>query len=147
MIRMDIWTIPSPIVFTLMIALLYSSLTSMRIKRVAYNVAEHLANTSGSGLSKGSMGGFCTRSTPSWVRVIGWGASFAAIAMLIYVGMRFGWPWAIGYAVSDHILKSLDIPILPTVDQAYTMVESQVAKNAPHMSEQVAAYRSNYQHQ
>ena len=144
---MTIWTIPIPAVVGAMLTLLYLNLTCMRVSRVAYNICSHLAETEGSGVGKHSLSGYISRSTPKWATYGGWLASLASLAVLIYVGMRFGWLWAVGYAVGDHILKSLELPIVPTVSQAYAMVEKQVETEVPQIRGAVAQYRGDYRHE
>lgn len=144
---MTIWTVPIYFVVGTMLGLLYLNLICMRISRVAYNVCTYLADKSGSGVGKHSLSGYITRSTPKWARFGGWTASFASLAMLFYVGLRFGWLWALGLAVVDHCLKSIELPIVPTVSQAYSIVEKQVEKETPQISKGVAEYRDSYKHE
>ena len=84
--------------------------------------------------------------TPGWVNPLGWSTIVIAFALMIYLGIRFGWPWAVGLAVLDFILKSFDIPMLPTVDQTYGLVLKKARGAAPRLAEQLEAHRPDYQH-
>jgi hypothetical protein len=69
-----------------------------------------------------------------------------ALLLLIYVGMRFGWLWAIGYAAGDHLLKTFGFPILPSVRQGYSLIQNHASKRSPGMAAQILEYRDNYVH-
>ena len=128
---MDIWTIPSPVVFALMIGVLYLGLLSMKVQKLAFDLTEELSALDGSGVSKRNAGGFLSRLTPTWIKVCGWLSSLSALAILIYVWLRFGWLWALAYAACDHLIKHLEPPILPTAEQSYGMLEKQAQKSMP----------------
>ena len=144
---MDIWMIPHSFVLTSLGLLLYLGLVSRRAQRVAFNISEYLVEKKGTGVSSSSVGGVFKRITPSWVRICVWLTSFSSLGMLIYIGMRYGWPWALGYALGDHLLKSVEIPIFPSVDRSYGLIEQQAQKNAPKLVTQaIAEYRQDYVH-
>lgn len=144
---MNIWTVPTPAVFGLMALVLYFGLFSMKIQKIAYNLGTQFATQSGSGVSKPSLNSFCTLVTPTWVRAAGWVSTFLALLMLIYVGMRFGWLWAVAYVAGDHMLKTFGFPILPTVRQGYSLIQNQASKKAPGMAAQILEYRDDYVHE
>ena len=106
---MNIWTVPTPVVFGLMALVLYVGLFGMKIQKIAYNLGTQFATQSGSGVSKPSLNSFCTLVTPTWVRAAGWVSTFLALLMLIYVGMRFGWLWAVAYVAGDHYVEDVRI--------------------------------------
>lgn len=138
---MDIWTIPSPFVFALMVGVLYLGLLSMKVQRIAFDLTEELSGREGSGVSKRNAAGFCSRLTPTWIKVSGWLSSLSAFLILVYVGLRFGWLWALGYAFLDHLIKHLEPPILPSAEQSYAMLEKQAQKTMPDRVSQMKALR------
>lgn len=144
---MDIWTIPSPFVFTLMLGVLYLGLLSMKVQRIAFDLTEELSGVEGSGVSKRNAAGFCSRLTPTWIKVSGWLSSLSALLILVYVGFRFGWPWALAYAVLDHLIKHLEPPILPSADQSFAMLEKQAQKTMPERLPRIKALRPERQSQ
>lgn len=144
---MTIWTIPIAGTIAVILAFLALGLVSRKVQRVAYNIAEYLANKEGSGVPKGSVGGFCSRITPKWAKAMVWVSSFAALALMVYVGMRFGWPWAFGYVVGDHLLKSVEIPVFPSIDKSFDMIKKQAEKSAPtRVVTEIEAFRDSYEH-
>jgi hypothetical protein len=143
---MNIWTVPTPFVFGLMALVLYFGLLSMKIQTIAYNLGTQFATKRGSGVSKPSLNSFCTLVTPTWVRVVGWVSTLMALLLLIYVGMRYGWFWAIGYAAADHLLKTFGFPILPSVRQGYSLIQNHASKSSPGMAAQILEYRDSYVH-
>ncbi len=144
---MNIWTVPSPVVFGLMALVLYFGLFSMKIQKIAYNLGTQFAAKGGSGVSRPSLNSFCSLVTPTWVRAAGWISTLMALLLLIYVGMRFGWLWAVAYAAGDHLLKTFGFPILPTVSQGYSLIHNCASKGAPGMAAQILEYRDEYVHE
>jgi hypothetical protein len=139
---MNLWTIPLPAIVALALVVLSFGLAGRKIQSVAYDLADQLVLIDGSGVSKRNLESFSSRIVPSWAKLLGWVASFAALGLLVYLGMRFGWPWAVGYAVADHGLKTMGIPSLPTVKQIHKILQARaektVPKIAPHMAEVTA---------
>ena len=142
---MTIWTVPLPAVLVLMLVFLYLGLLGMKIQKVAYDVADRLVAKEGTGVSKRNVESFCSRIVPFWSRAAGWTASRAALLLLFYVGFRFGWPWAVGYAVTDHLLKSVGFPILPTVAQAHNILLAEARKKAPETVSSMEALQGETQ--
>jgi hypothetical protein len=143
---MDIWTVPSPAVFALMATVLYLGIVSMKVQKVAFNVADDLVAKPDSGVSNRNVGGFTSRITPAWAKVLGWGTSFGGLLMMIYIALRFEWYWAAAYIVGDHLLKNLEPPVVPTVSQCYSLIENQAKKNLPKLASEVSAHRPEYVH-
>lgn len=140
-------TLPNPLVFSCLAVVFYSSLVGRRVDRVAYNVAEHLVGTEGTGVSKSSMSGLRKQITPKWAAAMVWVCSFLALGFMIYFGFRYGVVWAIVYAACDHILKKLEIPIFPSVDNAYSMISDQAEKRSSSaIHRAIEDYRPNYEH-
>lgn len=144
---MTLWNIPTPAVFAVMAVVLYVGLFSMKIQKIAFNLASQFATKKGSGVSARSMNSFCNRVTPVWVRALGWLSSLGAFLILIYLWLRFGWPWALAYAAGDHLLKTFGFPILPTVKQGYSILERHAPKGAPDMATQIREHRDLYVHE
>ena len=135
-----------PMVATVIIVVLYSGMVGRRIQRMGWNLAEHLVTKKGTGVSKSSMGMLRSKLTPRWAVVLGWSASFASLGILIYIAMRFGWPWAVGYAVGDHLIKVLDPPILPNLKSCYSLILGESRKHASKMTSHLEEYRDHYKH-
>lgn len=143
---MTIWTIPTPAVLTVIVGLLYLGLLSRRVQTVAYNIATHLGEKEGTGVSSSSVGGWSGRLSPPWTAYLLWGTTLAALILLFYVGFRYGIWWALAYGGLDHLLKSLNIPILPTLSQSYAMVKAQAQKQAPELVKHIEAHQDDYVH-
>lgn len=71
--------------------------------------------------------------------VFGLGSELRLLGVLVYVGLRFGWLWAVGYAVADHLIKTVGPPALLTTKQVHRLLlaraEKTAPKIAPHMAE------------
>lgn len=143
---MDIWNVSIPILIALMVIVQYLGMIGRKIQRMGWNLAEHLVEKKGTGVSKSSMGMLRSRITPRWAAVLGWGASFASLGLLIYVAIRFGWMWAIAYVAGDHILKVLDVPILPSLKSCYSLFVKRSEVHASKMTSHLEEYREHYQH-
>jgi preprotein translocase subunit SecF len=135
---MDIWTIPLPAILATALIVLAFGLTGRKIQKVAYDLADQLLLVEGSGVSKRNLESFSTRIVPLWAKASSWIASFAALGILIYVGVRFGWLWAVGYALADHALKTVGIPSLPTLKQTQRILHSRAEKTAPKIAPHLA---------
>ena len=117
---------------------MFLGLAGRKVQSVAYDVADQLVLKDGSGVSKRNLESFTARIVPGWSKVLGWGASFASLGVLVYVGLRFGWPWAVGYAVIDHLLKTVGIPTLPTTAQIQRVLLSKARNTAPKIAPHIA---------
>ena len=131
---MNVWTIPLPLIVALAVLILLLGLVGRKVQKVAYDLADELLLVDGSGVSKRNLESFSTKIVPTWAKVSNWAASFAALGLLVYVGMRFGWLWALGYAVADHVLKIAGIPTLPTVKQAQKTLHKRAELTAPRIA-------------
>lgn len=138
---MSIWTIPVPVVAALMLGAFYLSLVGMRIQKIAYDVADGMAEEKDSGISNRNLESFVKRIVPKWSRVSSWLGGIVSVLLLFYVGFRFGWPWAVGYIVADHLLKNLNLPIFPGQAKAQQMLLEQAQERAP---EKVPAMKRFY---
>ena len=128
---MNLQTVPIPAVAALMLGALALSLVSMKIQKVAYDVADALALDKESGISKRNLDGFVKRIVPVWSKVSAWISVLLSGVILVYVWMRFGWPWALGYIAVDHLLKSLKLPFLPTLEQIHSILQSEAQHKTP----------------
>lgn len=128
---MDIWSVPTPAVITALILVYLMRLASTRISNLTYDFAEDLSERKE--ISSSNIGLVRRQLTPSWVNPVGWTGTLGNLALFVYLGLRFGWLWAIGYAVLSHLLESYPPPFPPTSGQARAMVLTQARKNAPHL--------------
>jgi len=135
---MNFWNVPIAAVIATATAILVLGLAGRKVQSVAYDLADLLMLTDGSGVSKRNLESFTARIVPGWAKGLGWGASFASLGVLVYVGLRFGWPWAIGYAVTDHLLKTVGIPTLPTTAQIQRVLLAKARKTAPKIAPHIA---------
>ena len=135
---MQLWTIPLPAVVATAVTILFLGLAGRKVQSVAYDISDELMLKEGSGVSKRNLESFTSRIVPGWAKFLGWGASFASLGVLVYVGMRFGWLWAIGYAVVDHLLKTVGLPTLPTTSQTQRVLLSKARKTAPKIAPYMA---------
>jgi hypothetical protein len=131
---MNFWTVPIAAVIATATAILFLGLAGRKVQSVAYDIADRLMLKDGSGVSKRNLESFTARIVPGWSKALGWGASFASLGVLVYVGIRFGWLWAIGYAVTDHLLKTVGVPTLPTTAQIHRVLLSKARKTAPKIA-------------
>lgn len=143
---MDIWSLPAEAVAGLVGVVCYLGMAATRVRTVVHNLVEYLVEKEGSGVSSASRGQARGSLTPGWVNPVGWSATCIAFALMIYLGVRFGWPWAVGLAVVDYVLKSFEFPMLPTIDQTYGLVVKKARTAAPRLAEQLEAHRPEYQH-
>lgn len=135
---MHLWTIPLPAVVATAVAILFLGLAGRKVQSVAYDISDQLLLKEGSGVSKRNLESFTSRIVPGWAKFLGWAASFASLGVLVYVGMRFGWLWAVGYAVADHLLKTVGLPTLPTRAQTEKVLLSKAKETAPKIAPYMA---------
>lgn len=135
---MDIWTIPGPALLAVAVIALSVGLAGRKVQKVAYDLADQLMLVEGSGVSKRNLESFSTRIVPTWAKAFSWLGSFAALGLLVYIGMRFGWLWAVGYALADHAIKTVGVPSLPTVGQTHKILHSKAQKTAPKIAPHLA---------
>lgn len=128
---MNIWTVPFPAVVAVMLGALCLSLVSMKIQKVAYDVADAMAGDQEAGISNRNLEGFVKRIVPGWSRALAWAGGCLSVSLLVYTGMRFGWLWALGYVAVDHLLKSLGLPFLPTLAQTHAILQGQAREKTP----------------
>ena len=131
---MNLWTVPLPVIVVAAIAVLFVGLAGRKVQSVAYDMADRLVLKEDSGVSKRNLESFTSRIVPGWAKFLGWAASFAALAVLVYIGMRFHWLWAVAYAVGDHFLKTVGIPTLPTTSQIQGVLLAKARKTAPKIA-------------
>lgn len=128
---MTFWTIPFPIIAVIMLVGLYLSLVGMKIQQAAYSLADGMAADKTSGISNRNLESFVKRIVPGWSRAAAWLGGLSSVCLLVYVGFRFGWPWALGYIVADHLLKNLKIPIFPGQARIQSVLLGQAEQKAP----------------
>lgn len=107
------------------------SLVSMRIQKSAYDLADKMATDKDSGISNRNLEGFVKRIVPNWSRGLAWMGGLASVTLLVYVGIRYGWPWALGYIVIDHLIKNINLPFWPGRTATDKILLKQAQKSAP----------------
>lgn len=116
---------------TLMLGAFCLSVLSMTIQKTAYDIADGMAEEKDSGISNRNLESFVKRIVPQWSRISAWVGGIASILLVVYVGARFGWPWALGYIVVDHLLKSLGFPNFLGRGKTYQILLAQAREKAP----------------
>ena len=132
---MDLWTVPIPAVATVIVLVYFMSAASARVSELVFDLAEGLAKKKE--ISSANVGVVRRQLTPGWVNGLGWGSTLASLLVFVYVGMRFGWLWAIGYAILAHLLESLALPLPPTPAQTRAIVRKQARLTAPKLVEKL----------
>ncbi len=132
---MDIWSLPIAAVVVVLLLVSLMRVASVRVSDLTYELAEKLSEKKVIGSS--NRGLVRRQLTPGWVNGVGWSATFLNLLLFVYVGMRFGWLWAVGYAVASHLFESLPLPLPPTSRQTRAIVLAQAEKNAPKLLEKL----------